>query len=364
MKNSFLITFGLLLSTLSIAASNESVWTYDSHIRSSSLRKARKKTNLLALPKSLTPGNYKQSIDHFGALPGQTFNQRYWVDTEYAPNPATAPVIYHICGEGDATQGYFLNDNAIEWAKSLGANLVYLEHRYYGQSLPFPDLSTDHLQYLTLDNVMEDLAGFQKWMSTNQKWSGKWITVGGSYSGTLSALYRQKHPELIVGALAASAPMISGTGQAEGTSSDVDQLSSTDPSGDDGGRQWVYQACINFGFWQTDETIIYQPSSWLCQQLFGNVSLVNSTVYNQNYDTPFISNSASAPKNIMFTYGSDDIWTTIGLSQDSNLNPNITIRVINGAGHHYDLNAPTPADNADVIAARQEFLSLAQKWLE
>ena len=320
---------------------------------------------------ALVPGIFQQNIDHFGDLSGEKFKQRYWVDSEFS-SPAShtvddAPVLFHICGEGDASEGYFLNDNALSWAKELGAHIVYLEHRYYGQSLPFSDLSTDHLQYLTLGNVLEDLATFQKWITTNQGWKGKWISIGGSYSGTLSALYRQKHPELVVGALASSAPMISGQGEATGTQEDVDGLSSIDPSSDTGERSWVYQSCTTFGFWMADgpdlHATLETPSPWLCQQLFGNVGLVNSSNYNINFDAPFISSSAQAPSNILFTYGSDDVWTTIGLSEQTNANTAIVIQMINGAGHHFDLNLPTDSDSSDVLNARAEFVSLAKKWL-
>jgi pimeloyl-ACP methyl ester carboxylesterase len=312
-------------------------------------------------------GTFEQNIDHFGQLSGQLFSQRYWVISQYASQAEDAPILFHICGEADVEQSYFLDDNTIAWAQTLGAHIVFLEHRYYGQSLPFNDFSTEHLQYMTIDNVLEDLATFQKWIAANQGWRGKWISVGGSYSGTLSALYRQAHPELVVGALASSAPMISGVGQPQGTPDDVSSLSSTDSSGDTGERPWVYQACTSLGYWQADgediDAHLYYPSAWLCQQLFGNVALVNSDVYNQKYDAPFISNNARAPSNILFTYGSADVWTNIGLSQQTNSNPGNTVIVINGAGHHFDLNAPAASDSADVINSRNQFVRLAQTWL-
>jgi len=65
----------------------------------------------------------------------------------------------------------------------------------------------------------------------------------------------------------------------------------------------------------------------------------------------------------MFTYGSEDVWTNLGLSQQTNSNSHITIRVINGAGHHYDLNYPSFMDSSDVKNARAAFTALAQQWL-
>lgn len=364
MKITAIFLCGFLLSSLSFATTQGVMGFSDDHIRSASSTSILHRKVLR--PADLQGSTFQQNIDHFGALSGQTFAQRYWVDSSYATAGAQAPVIYHICGEGDCTEGYFMNDNAIAWAQALGAHLVYLEHRYYGQSLPFSDLATDHMQYLTLDNVIEDLATFQRAISAQQGWKGSWISVGGSYSGTLSAIYRQKHPELVVGALASSAPMISGQGQPSGSDNDVENYSSTDADGS-GGRQWVYQACTTFGFWQADgpspSSTLEDPSSWLCQQLFANAPFYNSSAYNQNYDQPFITNSSAAPSNILFTYGSDDVWTNIGLVQQANANPGIQTLVINGAGHHFDLNAPDQSDSQDVINARAQFLALAKTWL-
>lgn len=317
----------------------------------------------LPLPASLTEGAYDELIDHGGATGAQTFKQRYWIDTEFAADPKTAPVIYHICGEGDCTQDYFLHDNAIEWARSLGANLVYLEHRYYGTSLPYPDLANEHMRYLTLDNELADLAGFQKWVMNTKGWTGKWVVVGGSYSGTISAIYRLTHPELVAGALAASAPMISGQDQL--TDNAGGDESNTDPSVDDGARPWVYQSCTTFGFWIADiSSTIFDPSPSLCSQLFGsNAPYVDNAAYNQRYHAPFVSGGRDAATNILFTYGSDDVWTKIGLTSAENQNRNIEIRVIEGAGHHFDLNAPESGDSDDVLAARADFLKLAKGWL-
>ena len=107
-----------------------------------------------------------------------------------------------------------------------------------------------------------------------------------------------------------------------------------------------------------------QPSQWLCQQLFGKAPFANANDYNQKYDLPFIANSAKAPSNILFTYGSADVWTQIGLSTQTNANSQITINVIQGAGHHFDLNYPGLLDSAAVKTARKTFLTLAQDWLK
>jgi hypothetical protein len=79
-------------------------------------------------------------------------------------------------------------------ARELGAAVIVLEHRYWGTSTPFFDLSTKNLQYLTLKNSILDLTYFANNaklpFDPEQKSHPKkapWIFSGGSYSGALAA---------------------------------------------------------------------------------------------------------------------------------------------------------------------------------
>ncbi|MBS1960323.1 MAG: hypothetical protein JST80_12675 [Bdellovibrionales bacterium] len=169
---------------------------------------------MMGTPKVLgtETGLFNQLIDHFSIVDrvptdADYFKQRYWVDSTYAKGK-DSPVLYYICGE--ATCDGASNTPLINTvAKEIGAYRVALEHRYYGTSQPFKDLSNEHLKYLSMEQALEDLAVFQKYVQETQGLTGKWISIGGSYPGELSAFYRLKHPELVVGALASSAPVLS-----------------------------------------------------------------------------------------------------------------------------------------------------------
>ena len=63
------------------------------------------------------------------------------------------------------------------------------------------------MKYLTIHNALEDAAAFEDFARAKLPLTGKWIAVGGSYPGMLAAFYREKHPELVVGAWASSAPV-------------------------------------------------------------------------------------------------------------------------------------------------------------
>lgn len=154
---------------------------------------------------SLGDGVIDQKLDPSNSSDTRTFKQRYFINSEYASG-TNAPVIYVICGESVCSDGN-LTGAAMDTAKRIGAYLVALEHRYYGQSLPFDQLTADNMKYLRVDFALADLESFQKYAQNTLGLHGKWLTMGGSYSGVLSAYYRMLHPDLVVGALASSAPV-------------------------------------------------------------------------------------------------------------------------------------------------------------
>ncbi|XP_076447084.1 lysosomal Pro-X carboxypeptidase-like isoform X2 [Babylonia areolata] len=104
-----------------------------------------------------------------------------------------------------------------ESAPEFKALLVFAEHRYYGESLPYGPESfanSSMLNYLTAEQAMGDFASLIQ--SVRQTIPGavhsQVITVGGSYGGVLAAWMRLKYPNLVLGALASSAPLWQFTG--------------------------------------------------------------------------------------------------------------------------------------------------------
>lgn len=156
-------------------------------------------------------------IDNFAPIESQrTWNgpgggQRYWVNTRFCSSRCSNVFIY-IGGEGPESgkhisEGSFIHD----LASDHGALLITLEHRFYGQSYPLPDMSTDSLAYLTSQQALADLARFitaYKQNTTIVNDDAKWVSFGGSYPGNLSAWLRLKYPHLVVGAVASSAPVL------------------------------------------------------------------------------------------------------------------------------------------------------------
>ena len=81
-----------------------------------------------------------------------------------------------------------------------------MEHRFYGESIPYGNATTENYRYLTVEQALADLAGFTAFYKSlvPQTADAKWVAFGGSYPGALSSWYRSSYPSLTVGSLSSS----------------------------------------------------------------------------------------------------------------------------------------------------------------
>lgn len=152
--------------------------------------------------RSTGQGVFQQLIDHADPNLG-TFPQRFWWSDEFYAGPGS-PVVFFTPGESAADQytGYLTNRTIPGlFAQAVGAAVVMVEHRYWGESSPYDRLTTKNLQYLTLENSILDTTNFANNVklpfdpnSTSTASKAPWIFSGGSYSGALSAWTNAKAP--------------------------------------------------------------------------------------------------------------------------------------------------------------------------
>ena len=155
--------------------------------------------------KNIDHGLLSQKIDHQGRVAG-TFQQRYTIVRDYSHDASQAPVLNFICNTTAC------DEKSLPWgvallAREIGATMVLLETRFLGQSQPFGDLSVEKLGLLTTDQVVDDLADFQKFVRVNLGLRGAWLNYGSSWSGRVATFFAAKYPRLSDGTIASSAPL-------------------------------------------------------------------------------------------------------------------------------------------------------------
>ncbi|KAK8990222.1 hypothetical protein V6N11_008928 [Hibiscus sabdariffa] len=160
---------------------------------------------------------YPQTLDHFNYQPESyaTFLQRYVMNFKHWGGANdSAPILAYLGAEGplddDLAVIGFLNDNAIRF----NALLVYIEHRYYGKSIPFGSSGEAFKNASTLGyfNSAQAIADYAEIiMHIKKKFNAFYspvIVIGGSYGGMLASWLRLKYPHVALGALASSAPIL------------------------------------------------------------------------------------------------------------------------------------------------------------
>ncbi|KAG1891883.1 peptidase S28 [Suillus fuscotomentosus] len=151
-------------------------------------------SNGTALPPITTVYHFDQLIDHNNPDLG-TFQQRYWMNWEfYEPG---GPIILMTPGESNADgfEGYTTNEsvNGLIAQQQNGAAIV-IEHRFFGYSNPYDNLTSQSLALLNIQQAIDDLVYFATTADLPmpggdavKPGQAPWILIGGSYSGALTS---------------------------------------------------------------------------------------------------------------------------------------------------------------------------------
>ncbi|WCJ41672.1 Serine carboxypeptidase S28 family protein [Euphorbia peplus] len=167
---------------------------------------------------------YKQTLDHFNFKPEsyETFQQRYFVNKNFwgggsDGDPRNSPIFVYF-GADESFDIFkpcevgFMADNAIEF----NALLVYIEHRYYGKSIPacgsIDEImrNADKRGYFNSAQALADYAEIILHIKRSfYAMDSPVIVIGKAYGGMLATWFRLHYPHIATGALASSAAVLS-----------------------------------------------------------------------------------------------------------------------------------------------------------
>ena len=157
-----------------------------------------------------------QTLDHYayGSEYYKTFKQRVFVCGEKDWNVGD-PIFFYCGNEADVT--LYVKHTGLMWENKdeFKALLVFAEHRYYGETLPFgkDSYSKENIGYLNHEQALADYASvIREFKRSRKAEASKVVAFGGSYGGMLASWLRMKYPASVVGSIAASAPIIAFAG--------------------------------------------------------------------------------------------------------------------------------------------------------
>ncbi|XP_075720092.1 putative serine protease K12H4.7 [Rhinoderma darwinii] len=136
-----------------------------------------------------------------------------------------------------------------------------------------------------------------------------------------------------------------------------------------GGRQWMYQTCTEFGYFQSSDSV-FQPFSGFplsyhvqqCTDIYGlayNLSMVVGAIQqtNENYGGLNVQSSR-----IIFPNGLIDPWHALGIN--TNLSSDLLAFPIEDAAHCADMYPARPEEPPMLPAVRRDMYEQLTKWLQ
>ncbi|CAG2119239.1 unnamed protein product [Medioppia subpectinata] len=151
----------------------------------------------------------------------------------------------------------------------------------------------------------------------------------------------------------------------------VKQLQNTDwkSSAAAGGRQWTYQTCVEFGFFQSSDLKSqpfgpYFPVEFFikqCADIFGpkyDQKLLEKSI---QFTNNFYGGYALKVRKVLFPNGSIDPWHALGVTKD--LNQYSKALLINGTAHCADMYPESQKDPKELTEARNQIINTLNDFL-
>ncbi|KAI6670096.1 hypothetical protein NL676_004981 [Syzygium grande] len=346
---------------------------------------------------------YNQTLDHFNYRPESytTFKQRYVINFKYwGGTNASAPIFVYFGGEEpiDIDMAYcgFPMDNAGQFR----ALVVYVEHRFYGESIPYgltlkKALSDPNTRgYFSSAQALADYAEILVYLK--QKLNAKHspvIVIGGSYGGKplkssselkdyLISLYGNaaqyndpftRRVKVMCDAIDGASPKNDILGKIFAGVIALIRNSTCyinrpfSPSQTDLG--WDWQTCTEILFPDeiTSDNTMFQPQPFdlnelvnNCKRKFGVAPRPHwATTYYSGHDIELVLHRFAS--NIVFSNGLQDPWSKSGILK--NISSTVVAVYTTKGSHCLDIIRATEKDPIWLVKQRKTEVEIIRKWM-
>ncbi|KAI8424437.1 hypothetical protein MSG28_002927 [Choristoneura fumiferana] len=266
--------------------------------------------------------------------------------------------LHRTWGEWNIAAGWLLGGNMFEMARENHGYQVYTEHRYYGETVPYANFTTENLRFLNVDQALADLAYFIQAMKQQPRFADSPVILyGGSYAANMVLWFKQRYPHLVLGTVASSGPIkgqVDFTGYletvheaflSEGGEQCIDVIrQGNTPMEKIGGyiaqtaglttcwdmryealintysqprsnsRAWYFQTCTEYGFFQTAPRIgtVFDPLVWLTVDFYVDIC---KKAFSERFDEEFVYDAVERV-NLAFGGLEPDVNNTINIHGD------------------------------------------------
>lgn len=153
---------------------------------------------------------FETKVDNFDVKNGKMFQLRYAKDEQHW-NSTGGPIFIHTANEGSIEDHVKEMGAMFDWAKEFKALVVFVEHRYYGKSMPFGQdslKSKEQAAYLTTEQALADYARVIMMLKKQPgAKNSKVVTFGCGISGLLAIWLKTRYMYLIDAVVSGSPPL-------------------------------------------------------------------------------------------------------------------------------------------------------------
>uniref|UniRef100_A0A6P7HD32 Serine protease K12H4.7 n=1 Tax=Diabrotica virgifera virgifera TaxID=50390 RepID=A0A6P7HD32_DIAVI len=296
---------------------------------------------------------FTQNLDHFNPNDERTWQQRYFVNDKFASGKGNLAFLL-IGGEGYARDEDMARGSWITYARQYKPILFQLEHRYYGKSHP-TEYKLDGLYfiYICVCNVMLFISEFLKDVEDSVRANNIDCSSLKQVEVLLHTAVSQKNyfymyiffMQLVtkrteywlcsmlnhwdysasVSEMNRLANILNSIFGIESLSFKYDTFISKSNRVNWNGneqynaaRQWIYQTCTEFGYFQTSATIPLSSYIQTCQNDYKssyNEMFVGHAINRTNV---FYGGLDIEVSNVVFVHGSRDPWRLLGITKTLN----------------------------------------------